>query len=114
MKPISLIIFMILFSYIHVMGQSNTMKMDTFKVYGNCGMCKKTIEQAAMSVKGVKQATWNIKSGIIEVTYNPKNVELLSIKKAIAAKGYDSDECRAPNEVYNNLHGCCQYDRPPQ
>ena len=31
---------------------------DTFSVEGNCSMCKKRIEKAALSLKGVKYAKW--------------------------------------------------------
>ena len=36
---------------------------ETFSVEGNCSMCKKRIEKAALSLKGVKYAKWNKKSG---------------------------------------------------
>jgi hypothetical protein len=35
------------------------------------------------------------------------------ILKRVALVGYDSDKFLAPNDVYANLHGCCQYDRSP-
>jgi hypothetical protein len=33
------------------------------------------------------------------------------ILKQVALVGYDSDKFLAPNDVYANLPGCCQYDR---
>jgi len=33
------------------------------------------------------------------------------ILKNIALVGYDSDNFLAPDAVYENLHGCCQYER---
>jgi mercuric ion binding protein len=87
-------------------------KTVTFKVYGNCGMCKRTIEGALNDVKGIKSATWNAEKKMITVTFNPKKIELMDIHKKIAAVGYDTDEVKAKDEVYSNLHGCCQYDRP--
>ena len=88
------------------------MKTETFKVYGNCGMCKRTIEKAAASLEGVKSAVWDMETDMLTVTYNAKKVDLDQIKLAVAASGYDSDSHRAPDEAYNNLHGCCQYERP--
>ena len=87
-------------------------KTVTFKVYGNCGMCKSTIENALKDVKGIKSATWDTKTKMITVTFNPKKIELGTIHKKIAAVGYDTEKAKAKDEVYNNLHGCCQYDRP--
>lgn len=88
------------------------LKTVTFKVYGNCGMCKSTIEKSLKGVKGVAAATWDVDAKMITVTYNPKKIELLDIHQKIAGVGYDTDKVKANDEVYSNLHGCCQYDRP--
>jgi len=50
-----------------VMAQEKQKKNTkiSFEVKGNCEMCKKRIEKAAFSVKGVKMATWDIPSNII-------------------------------------------------
>lgn len=87
-------------------------KTETFKVYGNCGMCKRTIEGSLNDVKGVKSAEWDSKTKMMTVTFNEKKISLDDIKKKIAAVGYDTEEHRAEDKTYNNLHGCCQYDRP--
>jgi len=85
---------------------------ETFKVYGNCGMCKKTIEGSLKKVKGVTSANWNKETKMMEVTFNPKQITLDDIKKKIAYVGYDTDQYRATNKSYNGLPGCCQYERP--
>jgi copper chaperone CopZ len=92
----------------------SSLKLTTvkFKVYGNCGMCKSTIETSLKSVKGVAAAIWDVDAKVITVTYNPKKIELLDIHKKIAAVGYDTDKAKAADAVYSNLHGCCQYERP--
>ena len=38
--------------------------------------------------------------------------EVKQFKQQIADAGYDSETHRAKDEVYDNLHFCCQYDRP--
>lgn len=85
---------------------------DTFKVYGNCGMCEKTIEGALKDVKGIEKADWNKETKIMEVVYHTHDISLDDIKKKIAEVGYDTEEHRASEKVYNNLPGCCQYERP--
>ena len=85
---------------------------DSFKVYGNCGMCEKTIEGALKGVKGVEKADWNKETKMIEVVYHTHDISLDDIKKKIAAVGYDTEEYRASEKVYNDLPGCCQYERP--
>ena len=47
----------------------------------------------------------------ITVTYDPKAISLEKIHKKIAAVGYDTELQRAPDEVYEKLHSCCQYER---
>ena len=42
-----------------------TVETTTFKVDGNCEMCKQRIEKAAKSINGVSFAKWNIESKII-------------------------------------------------
>ena len=34
-------------------------KTEKFKVYGNCSMCEKRIEKAALAVDGVSKADWD-------------------------------------------------------
>ena len=62
-------------------------------------------------IKGVKRADWDRDTHLLVVTYNPSRVELIDIHKAIAAIGYDTDQVRADDNVYSNLHECCKYDR---
>jgi len=84
----------------------------TFKVYGVCGMCKRTIEGALADVQGVNSASWDLGSKMLTVAYDDKSVKLDDIKAKVADAGYDSDTHRATKEAYNALHACCQYERP--
>ena len=106
-----LIIALILTS-VNVSAQDKTIKKESFKVWGNCEMCKETIDKSLKSVDGVKSGKWNVASQKMVVKYNPSKTNLETIKKAIAAVGYDTEEYRASDEVYKKLHHCCQYERP--
>ena len=86
-------------------------KTEEFKVFGNCGMCEKTIEKAAKAVDGVKKADWDKETKMITITFNTEKTDLTAIKQAIADVGYDTNEIKAKDEVYNKLHSCCKYDR---
>ena len=88
------------------------MKKEVFTVYGNCGMCERTIEGALIDVEGVTLADWDKETHQMTVSFNPEVITLDTIKQKIADVGYDSDTHRAKEEVYNNLPGCCQYERP--
>lgn len=85
-------------------------KTETFKVYGNCGMCKKRIEKAAV-VEGVTKADWNVETKVMTVTYNPSKTTNEAIQKKIAAAGHDTVKEKATDSVYSKLPGCCQYER---
>lgn len=84
---------------------------ETFKVYGNCGMCKKRIESSLKDVKGVSKATWDVKSKMMKITYDPHEISLEKIKTTIASVGHDVVGVKADDKIYNNLPNCCQYDR---
>lgn len=85
---------------------------ETFKVYGNCGMCKRTIEGSLKEESSVSEALWDIDNGEMKVSYNPSSITLNEIKQKIADVGYDTDTHKAKVEVYTALPGCCQYERP--
>ena len=82
-----------------------------FQVWGNCGMCKKTIEKAAKGVTGVQSVNWNMDTHQFTVTFDPAQTSVDKVHQAIAAAGYDTDVVKGNDEAYNNLHGCCQYER---
>ena len=83
----------------------------TFGVRGNCGMCKKTIETAVNAVDGVESSNWDVDKKKIDVTFDGAKTNENAIHKAIADAGYDTEKSVGVEEAYNNLHGCCKYDR---
>lgn len=87
-------------------------KTEKFTVYGNCGMCKRTIENSLKDVEGVSKGDWDRETDVMTVVFNPEKITLESVKQKIADVGYDSDTHRAEDDVYNSLPGCCQYERP--
>lgn len=83
---------------------------STFKVFGNCEMCKETIE-GSLKVDGIVRADWNVDSKIIIVTYDNSKITLDQIQKNIASVGYDNEKYKGDDKAYSELAGCCQYDR---
>lgn len=79
----------------------------TFKVWGNCGMCKQTIEKAAKT-EGVSAATWNVETKVLELTYQPGKTTPEKVQQKIAATGYDTEKITGDNKAYDKLHGCCK------
>ena len=109
-KAICLTLVVTLLGLSPAFGQTKTEK---FKVYGNCGMCEKRIENAAGSVKGVTSADWGQETKMVEVTFDTLKTDLNKIHMAIAAAGHDTGMHRAKDETYDSLPGCCKYERAP-
>ena len=86
------------------------LQKETIKVWGNCGMCKTTIEKAAKSA-GASVASWNEDSKELKVSYAVNKTSGTKIQQAIARSGYDTQDFSADNSAYNKLHTCCKYDR---
>lgn len=81
-----------------------------FTVLGNCGMCKNRIEKAAKAA-GASKAIWDAETQTLTVSFKAKKTSLDKIQQEVAAVGHDTEKYKAPDEVYNNLHGCCKYNR---
>jgi len=83
----------------------------TFKVYGNCEMCKKTIEGSLKEFSGLSSASWDVDKKIITVSFDSSKTNLSEIHKQIASSGYDTELEKGNDVAYQNLQPCCQYDR---
>ena len=103
-------LLMILF-FSSISAQMKNTKTETAKVYGNCGMCKSTIEKA-INKKDIVQAFWNTDTKILTLSYDAKKTSKKEILKKVAEAGYDNEMYIAPTSAYEKLHSCCQYDRP--
>mgnify|MGYP003597435472 CR=1 FL=1 len=88
----------------------DTVKTETFKVWGACGMCKTRIEKT-VKTEGATAASWDSKTQLLTVTYNPAKTGKEALSKKLAAAGHDTEKFKAPDEVYNSLPGCCHYER---
>jgi periplasmic mercuric ion binding protein len=85
-------------------------KTDSFKVLGNCEMCKDRIEKSVKE-EGVTSAVWDVKTKMVTVTYDPSKTSVDKMAKKIASVGHDTEKYKADDKVYDALPGCCHYDR---
>jgi cation transport ATPase len=83
----------------------------SIEVNGNCEQCKKRIEKAAYTVSGVKSALWSTETHQLSLVINEEKTSISEVKKAIAKVGHDAEDEKAPDEIYDNLHHCCKYNR---
>ncbi|MFA9389438.1 MAG: heavy-metal-associated domain-containing protein [Prolixibacteraceae bacterium] len=86
-------------------------KTEKVEIKGNCGMCEKRIEKAALSVDGVTKADWNKETKMMELVLDDTKTNLDKVEMAIAKVGHDTPNHKAKEAVYDELPGCCQYDR---
>ena len=87
MKTIILSIAMTLIAVVTYAQDKN--KKMTFDVNGKCAMCKHRIEEAALNVKGVKYANWDIPTHQLAVIMDERKTNAMKIKTAIVAVGHD-------------------------
>ncbi len=73
------------------MGNTKTVE---FKVNGNCGGCKATIESAA-KIEGVSAAEWSLETKMLTLTYCTENVDLNDVHQKIADAGYSTEKHEA-------------------
>jgi copper chaperone CopZ len=92
-------------------SQIQNPKTETVHIFGNCSMCKKTIEKAALK-SGEAIVKWDKSTKMAEITFDAAKTNTDAILQRIAEAGYDSDKFRATDDVYANLPECCQYERP--
>lgn len=85
-------------------------KTESFKVLGNCGMCKNRIENA-LKIPGVSSAIWNSETKLLTITYETTQVKAKHLHQMVAAVGHDTEKVKSKDKVYSKLPGCCQYDR---
>lgn len=107
MKTKILSITLTLFTLVAFAQEKN--KKMTFDVNGKCAMCKERIEKAALGVKGVKYASWDIPTHQLSVIMDERKTDAMKIKTAIVAVGHDTKELKATEEAYESVHPCCKY-----
>ncbi|HNG63680.1 MAG TPA: mercury transporter, partial [Ferruginibacter sp.] len=91
MKRVSLFAIAIISLFSFTSSVAQTTKTETIKVWGNCGMCKTTIEKAARKA-GATKASWNEDSKELKVTFAANKTSSAKIQEAIAKAGYDTQE----------------------
>jgi copper chaperone CopZ len=93
------------------LGDGGDMEHATAKVAGNCEMCKARIEKAALNHPGVSAVSWDKDTKLLDVDFNSQVTSLEAIEKSIADIGHDTEHHRAHKDAYENLPGCCHYER---
>lgn len=107
---VTLMVFMVGIS-LHAQEKKNKNAKYDIEVNGNCEMCKKRIEKAALSVKGVKSAVWHADHQDMHLVLDENKCTLQQVHEAVAKVGHDTGKIKATDEAYNDLHSCCKFER---
>ena len=91
---------------------AQTITKSTFLVKGECGMCKDRIETSAKKT-GAKTANWNATTQKLDIEFDADKTSSDQILKQIAAVGHDNELYSASTQTYDQLPGCCLYEREP-
>lgn len=112
MKKIILVLMITLMGVsVQAQEKKNKNAKHEIEVNGNCDMCKKRIEKAALSVKGVKSAVWHADHQDLHLIIDETKCSLEQVHEAVAKVGHDTEKVKATDDAYNNLHGCCLFER---
>ncbi len=107
MKKIITVIVLVLCTTTTFAQKKN--KKVTMDVDGKCEMCKMRIEKAALGVKGVKYALWDIPSKQLSLILDERKTNEMVVKTALVNVGHDTKELKATEEAYSKVHPCCKY-----
>lgn len=89
---------------------SSELEVQNVLVRGNCGQCKTRIEDAVNQFPSVI-GNWDIGTKILNLQFDPKQISLTTIMKAIANAGHDNEYYLADDATYKSLETCCLYNR---
>ena len=106
------IILLFCFMLVGLSAEAQKKKSNTklsIEVDGVCMMCKKRIEKAALQTKGVKFASWDVKTHQLSLIVDEDKTNTKTIQQNIANVGHDSKGIRAKDHVYNSNPPCCKY-----
>ena len=96
------VLCLVLISLTEIKAQNVNQKIEKVKVFGNCTMCKQTIESAG-SDPNISLVIWDPGTKIATITYDDTKTSLSAILKKIAKSGYSNEKYKAKDSDYKKL-----------
>ena len=109
MKKSILIVCLLLVGFSSAAQKKKKNSKVAIEVDGVCMMCKKRIEKAALNTKGVKFASWNLKTHQLSLILDENKTGTKIIQQNILAVGHDTNGIKAKDHAYNSNPACCKY-----
>lgn len=98
-------------TFSQISSGTETSKVDTFIVCGNCFTCRVRIHDELSKLQGLISFDWSWQE-YLAINYNPQEITPAEFLEPIANVGHDNEMFPAPIEAYETLIGsCCEYDR---
>lgn len=97
-----------------IVGQFLHAQSDTtsIRLYGNKN-CKSQLEEIASSFENVTSASYDTLNGRMNIRFiGEYNKDMFVFH--FASKGYDAENVRAKDVIYNTLSDACKYIRKPE
>ncbi|MBS1650803.1 MAG: heavy-metal-associated domain-containing protein [Bacteroidetes bacterium] len=110
MRIIKLLLFAFSLTVVSCGSKSSSEIEGKYQVWGNCEICKATIEKAS-TISGVKFANWDVNSKLLTVKLDTTKTSINEVLKSVSAAGYDNEKFFADDYAYSKLKSCCQYER---
>ena len=79
-----------------------------FKTSAVCDMCKTRLEKSLAYEKGVQNATLDVPSQVLTVSFRPDKTSVAALRTAVQKTGYDADAQPADLRAYSRLPECCK------
>jgi copper chaperone CopZ len=111
-RTLTLLVALFLFVGFSI-AKSNDDKVVKVKTSAICDMCKERLEKNVGLSKGVKEATLDLDTKVMTVTYNAKKTDAEAIKAVITKTGYDADGQEADQKAHDKLPKCCRKTATP-
>jgi periplasmic mercuric ion binding protein len=109
MKLRSLLIALVLLTTANLASaQKKSVETVIIQTSAVCEMCKATIEEGMVYVKGVREADLSLEDFKVTVTYRADKTDPEKIKQAIAKLGYTADDVKPLQKDFDKLHECCK------
>ena len=113
MKSTTTALLILLLAVSFTFAKSNDDKVVKVKTSAICEMCKERLERNVGLAKGVKEATLDLDTKVMTVTYNGKKTDATAIKSVIIKTGYDADAQEGDQKAHDKLPKCCRKTAAP-
>jgi|688.fasta_scaffold417814_2 mercuric ion binding protein len=106
-RPVLIFFFCLSLPQIAAAQNSGKWIQDSIKTSAHCEYCKREIEAALLSVKGVKKAEVDLDRGLVRLIYKRDKVNPDSLRSTLSKMGYDADDIPAQNKIIQRRKDPC-------